>query len=779
MRPAHHSIALLALSVLCAKGATGRDLSHFQALDLPAPQCRGKAALDVSRDFFVELGNDIPGVTDYNELVRLFRRRLWSDFDSKVESFRKRNRDSPLLEAATFLEVQAGFDKVEENYGPPDPVAAEQRFRDALVRYPASTFVPAAYVAAANNWMQRGMFDKSLALYEEAREKFPVHPTACVVLLGVAEAKFQLNQFDASAHTFRLVQQKCRNPRLQVGAAVRLADLQFQRSPKASEPLYLKALSLDRNRFNRFYPHALYNLGEILHRDGRHKNALFYYDEYLKQAPRDADCVPFALKRLGDIALAIGRSAKTVAGLYLVARDRAPGLDVGRYAFLRALFLELPDVPLPERERRLKLYEQEASRMEDKAMVARLRLERALALFESGDWHVVEELLTLDEGGEGAFKDKRVATFLRKATIAALDTEVDRVTKAGASGAPDKELLQLLERTYPKWLAGHPEAKVARTRFSNLVAENFARDLKAVEKKDDAFTRLSQWSQSSLWDTTTVGPKQKEATAKALFDAVYASADPEHISLTVTRHEKLLRPLIPPSYGILWTAAAVALGDTDRLKQVTPKGGRGPASLPQSLPAPVRDSGLLVTGRAYASQNKYEEADAVLQRVTKSPYRELALAERLKLYRTRKLWGKAFDVGLDLYRGSSKEKMPERLKELREIVEQGKLWGSAQQLPPLADKLELPASDRAQYHLLAGNGGFERGECRRAIESYERALALASTAAGHAEARYKLGKCLLSLRQPAAAKRVWEELVRGKDEFWSPMAANELKILAQ
>lgn len=771
---------LLAVLVLFPTGATARNLGHFQALDLPAPQCRGKASLDVSRDFFVELGNDVPGVTDYNELVRLFRRRLWSDFDAKLDIFLKRHGESPLVEAVAFLDAQAAFDKAEENYGPPDPAGAERRFRDALVRYPNSSFVPAAYVSAANFWMQRGLYDKSLALYETAREKFPFHPTACVVLLGVAESKYQLSQFDAAQHTFRLVLQKCRNKRLQVGASVRLADLEFSRSLAKSEPLYLKALQLDRSRFNRFYPHALYNLGEALYRTGRHRNALFYFDEYLKHVPRDSDCVPFALKRLADVALQLGKSEREVAGLYLVARDRAPGLDVGRYSFLRALFLELPGSPAPERERRLKLFDQEAARMDDQAMISRLKLERSVALLEAGEWKAIDELLAAQESGEPAFRDKRFGAFLRRASNAILDAETARVTAKGAEGVADPEALRALERAYPKWLAKHEEGRQARKRFSSLVVGDFSRELGRAEKKDEAFTRLSQWSQSAMWDPTTLAPTEKEIVGKRLFDALYYATDPQHLGLMVTRHEKILRPVVPASYSILWTAAAVALGDSERVKQLlASRGGRGPASLPGSLPAPVRDSGLLVAGRAYASQGRYDEADAVFKRVTKSPYRELALVERLKIYRSRKRFAQAFEVARELFQAAATEKRRERIHELKEIVEQGKLWGSAQQLVALAEKLDLPAEERASYHLLAGKARFERGECRLAVESFEKAFAVAPSAPSHAEARYKLGKCLLTLRQPAAAKKVWEELVRGRDDFWSPMAANELKILAQ
>jgi hypothetical protein len=56
-------------------------------------------------------------------------------------------------------------------------------------------------------------------------------------------------------------------------------------------------------------------------------------------------------------------------------------------------------------------------------------------------------------------------------------------------------------------------------------------------------------------------------------------------------------------------------------------------------------------------------------------------------------------------------------------------------------------------------------------------LALDATAGEVPEARYRLGKCLLKTKKVQSAREEFEKLIQAKDEFWSPLARNELKLI--
>src|SRR4051812_42243948 len=91
-------VCFLTLCIWSGLGSTAlaRDLSYLRALEVDHPYCQGRANLDIAREYFVEVANNLPGVQDYNELVREYRRKRWDAYREKHAQFLQNFPNSPL-----------------------------------------------------------------------------------------------------------------------------------------------------------------------------------------------------------------------------------------------------------------------------------------------------------------------------------------------------------------------------------------------------------------------------------------------------------------------------------------------------------------------------------------------------------------------------------------------------------------------------------------------------------------------------------------------------------
>ena len=78
---------------------------------------------------------------------------------------------------------------------------------------------------------------------------------------------------------------------------------------------------------------------------------------------------------------------------------------------------------------------------------------------------------------------------------------------------------------------------------------------------------------------------------------------------------------------------------------------------------------------------------------------------------------------------------------------------------------------------MEGRALLEQGKCKESNQIYSEALKLDPTAKDVAETRFNRGRCLSQLKDLEGAKKEWQEVASLKDEFWSPLAVNELKLL--
>jgi tetratricopeptide (TPR) repeat protein len=195
------------------------------SIQTTSPLCTSTMDLGVGRDYFVAIGNDLPGLQEYNQLVKLYQTRRYKEFSEEIKRFYKIFESSPLKEAAYFLEAQELFEeyllkRTEE------PLEAEKKMREALLLYPKSEMVPVLLAGAGNFWLQRGVFEKSLGIYQSARDQFPFHPLYCVFQMGIGESAWQLGDRKAAKSSFTLLQQKCENSRLKLASEFRLMELE-------------------------------------------------------------------------------------------------------------------------------------------------------------------------------------------------------------------------------------------------------------------------------------------------------------------------------------------------------------------------------------------------------------------------------------------------------------------------------------------------------------------------------------------------------------------------
>src|SRR5262249_50892836 len=148
-------------SITFAQNEPGR-FAFLKELNIDQSFCQGTIGLDVSNQYFVEIANDLPGRSEYNELIDAYHRKEWSKLEFGIANFRKLYESSPLIEAVAFLEVQAQFDQIDSGQTKIENV--EKAMREVLLLYPKSQLAPVITAGAASYWMRTGLATKALAM---------------------------------------------------------------------------------------------------------------------------------------------------------------------------------------------------------------------------------------------------------------------------------------------------------------------------------------------------------------------------------------------------------------------------------------------------------------------------------------------------------------------------------------------------------------------------------------------------------------------------------------
>ena len=491
------AFVLFSMAVVCHGNNEISSFSSLPSLDIPHPFCDSPTTLDIAKDYFVEIANELPGRAEYNQLIQLYRVQQWPELSAAIKIFRRVYEDTPLLEAVAFLETEALFEQSEQK--PSFLPDAEKKLRETLLLYPQSTLVPIITGSIAAHWLRQGKFSRALAMYETAARDYAEHELHCNFLFGAAENSFQLHDWRVVKDATEKIIAKCQGMRVQVGAQMRLADLTFNDNPKATTNTYEKIYELNGPIINHYYPMLLYNLGELKYREHKYPSSRFYFNEYLRHRGKEETCTAYALKRVADVSVHLKDKLEAITGLYLAVKETAPKTDVGRYSYLHALLIGFKSSVPAERERRLLVFDTEVDKIGDERLRKFAYLEKGLAMLESGERIAVDYLVRLDAHFPFNLRKGDIGNFVQMKLLEVLHDEVAQaLEKRSADPRKSRKLFAPIEDAYSLWLKDSPYEAQAKKLYSEIT---FSRFQEALEKDDvlSAVERLEHWKKSELW----------------------------------------------------------------------------------------------------------------------------------------------------------------------------------------------------------------------------------------------------------------------------------------
>lgn len=765
---------------LTASLFAAEDLTYFKAVDSSHPRCEDSVDLNAASEYFVELGNDVPGVHAYNEIVQLYQKQDWGAFEAKVEDFKKVYESSPLQEPLTYLYVQSKLNRIPA--GDSGAVKeTEQLFRQALLLYPKSQLAPVIYASTAAVWMKHGMYERALSLYEAAKTQYPFDSLACVFQTGVGESNYLLHNDNVARVAFELVLQKCANRRLRLTAEIRLAALEESHSKAAAYQVYEK-MYLERNlEVMSLFPSLIANIAESKYQQKDYVKAKFFLKEYLKIAKRDPQCSAYAEKRLADIALRTGQKAEDVKGLYLEANQDYPGQDPGRMSRVLALLIDLKGATHAESERRLRLIDEDLDAMTDDNLRKEGYLLKGLALLDTGESSAVDYLVRLQGQSHFDLEKGPVASFVRQKIFSLLTNTVKNsdslpVEQKGKHKESPPDPFTTLDTVFSAWFKGSNYVEPVQKLYADMASKqigSYARQGNSSALLD----LLKRWRSSPLFSLKEVRQNSGNI-ADSLLLLFKDSQRANRESAFLRDNQPLLRQFTSTSGNLLWAAVAMFLDNDKTLNKILKEGigTRQPSSI-EANDESFSSYVYLLKGQIYLKAKHYREAEAALNKIKDKEYLGQKLENLETLYEAQHLYAKAFYTAKQRVEAASEGDKVAALNRVADLVRRGKLWNRAEETLKLAEESKLIGKDLATFHFLSGKAQFEQGHFRFSAEAYQSALSLDGFSQDAAEGRYRLGKCFMKLKRPVDARRVWEELSKMKDPFWSGLAQNEIKLI--
>lgn len=781
-----HSMKFLTLGVtLCVFAFAGKlsppSFMSLKQLDFDHDFCDGHADLGVGADTFVEIENPLRGTGEYNALIQKYQAKDYAGLEEGIGFFRKVHESSPLIEAVTFLEVQSKLDQLA--LGDDEGLKElEAKIRQTFLLYPKSTLTPIITTNLANYFLANGNYNRALSLYQLARNDYPFHRLSCVFLYGAAEANYLIRERGAAKRAFELVLQKCDNARFQVGAQARLLDLRRDEGEPVAklETEYSKLYEKTGVPLSRFSPATLFNLAEMRYRRQQYPSSRFFLKEFLRYGARETACIPTAYKRLADIAMRSKDESLTDAiGKYFLVKDKFPKSEIGTFSQLHAYLLDFQKQPPAEQERRLRLVEAQIESITDRKLQTAIFLEKGLALLEIGQKNALEYLVRMNERTELNLQKGELAAFVREHLLKILEDEVKSVDTKTDSRR-DRRVFEPLETAYITWLKGSPFEARARQLYREMVLQRFDEAL-AQKNPASAVGKLKRWEESELSPGQRVDQPSRvhvgSKIAKLFVDSL--GEDQKPLSKLLQENEETLTAFFAPEFQGLWVAAALNTGDKERLEKALSKSkGRSISSVDKQLDKEVRSYLFLAYGQGYREVGKKKEAEESLKSVDSGPMALLAEKERMKLYQEGHENKKIVDLGVGLVKKLPAAEKKTYVQMMKEAVLDGKLWKNGANVLQAAVASEIEQKELASYYFLAGRSQYELGDCNSAIGTFNRAFTLNPDIPEKAEAKFRMGKCYFRLRDKERARKAWQEVEAMKDPFWTPLSANELRLVA-
>lgn len=755
-------MACLVISPCLAKLA---DYSKLALLDFPVEYCDVPIRLDVAETTFREIENQLPGKPLYNQLIRSYTRKKWDELTEGFIKFRAQYESSPLIEAVEFLEYQA---QLEQN--PLDGESLkklENRFRELLVLYPRSTLIPTIQGSLANTYLKSGGYSKALGLYQVALQEYPFHASTCVHQLGVAETNYLLGSYEAAQMAFKMVLQKCQANRLQVASRVRLIDIARAQGEVAT--VLIKKYETVNNEnptvISRHHPEVLFNLGEYQYRNKNYQSASFYFNDFQRSLNGVHTCQPRLQKRLADLSVHRNGNQKQIVGNYLSVYEKFPKDDLAKFCRIHGLLIEYPETAPAESERRKDIALAMLSEMKNNQIRTFAEIELSLALLEKGDVNAID-LLSEQKNKivESASKNEWLA-FVRKVLLSQPQLSND---------------LQVLEKTYINWFQGSSDEEAAKSKFKEVITAEYAEALE-MNRPKRALSKIDYFKQSSLFEPRLLDSKERKRIV-SLFLEKWILSEPAHqkkYSDAVTSYQSELKEVLHEDYLPLLIRVQLESGDDKELQKLVASllPPRRIASKTKQTENSMPSAYAFVMGAALRQLRNYPESQKYLMQVTSADLQPQKNRELLHVFSSMGKSEKGLEMGFQWLRKGQEKQPKEFLSIMREVLITGKDWRRTPQLVAEAQKMKLNETEMLPYLSLTARSLMEEGAFSKAEAAYERVLKVSPEGSESTENNFHLARVLLRLKNFDSAKKRLQVVVDRNDEFWSPLAKNELKML--
>ena len=760
------------------------ERNQMKMFELKHPRCESQTLIETGKENFTTIANDLPGRNEYNELVKTFHHGQWEKLDQGIEAFQSAFEDSPLREAVAFLRVESLFDRI-ENSQSPITVEAEKALRETLLLYPRSKLVPAIQATVGAFWLRNGLYPKSLALFARAKEEHPFHPLNCLFQFGIAENNLLLHENESASRSFKALIQKCNNPRLVTGATLRLIELSSDKSPKESAKKLESLYRSESNIVSRFYPEALYNIGENKYQKGEWVSANFFFDEYLKNKTRDPFCSPYAQKRIADIAAKQKQPMPEVKGLYLKAYEQYANTDIGKFSYVQAMLIDYPEKGKGEQERRTQVIDEKVNGIQELNLRRLAVMNKGLALLESGEKGAVPFLVNSTKNNPEELKSSELSDFISARLLAILKKESLLVQKEETrkESYKNEDLLTPFEESYGAWFKGTKYEKEAKSFYSGIIERRFV-ELGQKGKWSWAFELLDHWKQTELWSPQDPPASIKVVVGKQILNSLMSQSSEkvDELYKEVAMNEEVLMPFLSGDFSPIFLGAYLSTKNSSAISQWTKKGSnvRQIASTQSVLSNEERDFMAMKRAEAMVSLKRFKESEELLRKINSKRFKETATLLRVQVLQNTKQYTEAYKIGYtQISKMQDKENKTRLLASLVPVVNSAKMWKKAETLLQEAKKNKVEGKSLAPFLYMAGKAQSEEKNCKKTIAYFSQALALDMESSMVTEAKFRLGKCYLKEKKKDLAKKQWQEVAESKDSFWAPLAKSEINLMEE
>jgi tetratricopeptide (TPR) repeat protein len=764
--------------------AHSSERNQMRMFELKHPRCESQTLIETGKESFTTIANDLPGRTEYNELVKTFHQGQWEKLDQGMESFQSVFEDSPLREAVAFLRVESLFDRIDSSESP-ITVEAEKALRETLLLYPRSKLVPIIQATVGAFWLRNGLYAKSLALFVRAKEEYPFHSLSCLFQFGIGENNLLLHENEAATRSFKALIQKCNNPRLVTGATLRLIEMASDKSPKESAKKLEAIYQSESNIISRFYPEALYNIGENKYQKGEWVSAKFFLNEYLHNKRRDLFCSSYAQKRLADVAAKQKQPVQEVTGLYLTAYDQYPNTDIGKFSYVQAMLLAYPEKGRGEQERRTKVIDEKMAAIQDLNLRRLVAMNKGLALLEAGEKGAATYLVNATKSNPELLKTPEMADFvssrllkiLKKESLATLREETNK------ESYKNEDLFTPFEESYGLWFKGSNYEKEAKSFYVDLVEKRFA-ELGQKGKWGWGFELIEHWKQTDMWSNQDPPVSIKVSMGKILLDYLI-NQNPDKVNeiyKEVAENEELLAPFLGGDFYPIFLGTYLHTKDSSGISQWMKKtqSARQIASVQSGLSIEEREFMVMKKAEALMYLKKFKESNELLKKISSKKFKDSAILLRIQALQNTKQYSEAYKIGQsNLSKIKDKESKSRVLASLVPIVNSAKMWVKAESLLQEAKKNKIEGKSLAPYLYMAGKAQSEEKNCKKTITYLSQAISIDVENSMANEAKFRLGKCYLKEKQKDLAKKHWQEVAESKDSFWAPLAKSEINLMEE